>query len=241
MFANENQQIQFISAAGDYFFLLNKGYPEKPVNELVGNRYRLPSELRKVLYRGVLKREEAEKNYARLTSAPLRDVCRGDTEPASLHIDGYNLLLTCLHYRLGKPMFIANDGFLRDVGGNHGRIQQEKLLFEVAEGLLRWCGARLQTLFLIYLDAPVSKSGRHAERLREIGKMLGIRLEIELVKSADYLLKQQTAGFAVTSDSGIISRLHIPVFDLARAFLEAEYSPRFFDLRKLLDPEKEKA
>jgi len=236
MFANENQRIQFISAAGDYSFLLNKGYPEKPVNELVGNRYRLPSELRKVLYRGVLKREEAEKNYARLTKpAPPR------ADTPALHIDGYNLLLTCLHYRLGKPMFIANDGFLRDVGGNHGRIQQEKLLFDVAEGLLRWCGARLQTLFLIYLDAPVSKSGRHAERLREIGKMLGIRLEIELVKSADYLVKQQTAGVAVTSDSGIISRLHIPVFDLARTFLEAEYSPRFFDLRKLLDPEKEKA
>ena len=236
MFANEKQRIQFISAVRDYSFLLNKGYPEKPVNELVGNRYRLPSELRKILYRGVLKREEAEVNYARRTELQ----SSGDGTPV-LHIDGYNLLLTCLHYRLGKPMFIANDGFLRDVGGNHGRIQQEKLLFDVAEGLLRWCAARLQTLFLIYLDAPVSKSGRHAERLREMGKELGIRMEIELAKSADYLLKQQTAGFAVTSDSGIIPRLRIPVIDLARTFLEAEYSPRFFDLRGLLEMEGEKA
>jgi hypothetical protein len=42
----------FINACHDYYYLLNRHFPERGVLKLVGDRYRLDGDQRTVLYRG---------------------------------------------------------------------------------------------------------------------------------------------------------------------------------------------
>ena len=83
----------FQQALKDYFYLIDRSYPEKGSLKLVGDRYMLSTDLRNLLYRGVTSRENSKQRSARLV----------DTPHAPLIIDGYNVLFTLLNYRLALP------------------------------------------------------------------------------------------------------------------------------------------
>jgi hypothetical protein len=45
---------EFTSACRDYFYLIDKNYPERGSLKIVGDRYRLSGDQRTILYRGYL-------------------------------------------------------------------------------------------------------------------------------------------------------------------------------------------
>jgi len=49
----------FKHAVKDYFFLINKKYPEKETVKLIGDRYRLTGLQRTVLFRGITSKKKA--------------------------------------------------------------------------------------------------------------------------------------------------------------------------------------
>jgi len=153
--------------------LLDKDYPLDASLKLVGDRYRLSHNGRMMLYRGIL----SPKSFPRSISPSF---VRSPWERASLGVDGYQYLSTLMNYMHGHPMFIATDGFLRDVGGAHGRIADHRGFERMAEITAEYLAAlNLQSL-TFFLDAPVSSSGRQAGFLREAFAQRSINAEVRL-------------------------------------------------------------
>jgi hypothetical protein len=209
----------FPSAASDYLFLVDKGYPETPSVRLVGDRYRLSREERTMLFRGVCPARKARERREKLSPVPCSpEIC----------LDGYNVLFTILNYRQGRKLFVASDGFLRDAGSLHGRVSDQDLLAEIARDLFGFLRERGAAAATVLLDAPISRSGEHAALFRGLLAGAGLGGGCEVCASADGRLKALRPACAATSDTAIIDALPGKVYDLARDYLESRYAARFF-------------
>lgn len=217
---------EFISACRDYFYLIDRKYPERGSLKIVGDRYRLSGDQRTILYRGISSRGRSILRRKKLT-----EMNRGiDT----LVIDGYNVLLTIMNYRLGRNMFISTDNILRDAGSLHGRIRQEDLFIECA-GMLMDYLAKIKPAFLeFFLDAPVSHSERHAAWIRDAIRNYSLNGNCNVVRSADHEMKVSGKGIIATSDTVIIENSACQVADLSFYVLRDFFNPIFFDLNKII-------
>ena len=92
-------------AANEYLWLLSRGYPQKSSLKMVGDKFGLTRDMRQVLYRGISAEEKAKARRQRIGSVSPGEV---------VLIDTYNVLFTVNNYLLGSPLFISNDGLLRD-------------------------------------------------------------------------------------------------------------------------------
>ena len=217
----------FREAAQDYFTLLNKQYPEKASIALVGDRYRLTKDERMILFRGITSHAKALSRRSKLSPSP---------RLPEIHIDGYNVLFTLLNYRLGKLLFIGNDGYLRDAGGTHGRLTHGELFLEMAKDFFSYLSSLGFQRVQVYLDSPVSHSALHAGEIRDLIRESRMEGDCTLWDSADYRLKRASAPCIASSDTAIIDALPGPFFDAARSFLEERYKPVFLDLSRWFTP-----
>lgn len=216
----------FEDAATDYFLLLNKEYPEAPTLKLVGDRYRLTGLQRIVLFRGITSEEKAASRKAKISADPCGK---------KLHVDGYNVLFSIMNYLLGKTIFIANDGMLRDSGGVYGDIEDETFFYKAADVLFDFVKKSGVQSVAIYLDSPVSNSAFHAKEFAKRMTKARIDGKIVLAKPADAELKKVSDGIIATSDSGVIDATGCEIFDLARNALAANYQ---INAHELMDSAK---
>lgn len=205
-------------AAEEYFWILSKGYPQGPALKLVGDKFSLSRDNRQILYRGVAPEVKAGARRKKVGA-----VKEGDL----VLIDTYNVLFTVNNYLLGKPLFISNDGFLRDAGEMRGRIVSKahfsrsvSLMLEV---LQIWPGA----IYIHYLDQPVSHSGRLSVELKKDMAEMGIEGDAITVKSADQKLVQEKSDAICTSDGAIIDNYQGRVTDLPRFLLQHFFQANF--------------
>jgi hypothetical protein len=193
-------------AAQDFRYLLNRGYPRKASLELVGNRYGLTFDERHLLHRGVFSDEHSEAREKKIIS--LKAVRNKD-----LAIDGHNVLITVEAGLSGRPLVLADDGFVRDISGLSGSFKKteitDKALRLIVTFLKKWIPR--QTLFL--LDAPISKSGILAQELRTLLKKEGLPGDALAVKVPEKILIG-FQGVIATSDTAIIDQSK-RVIDLA--------------------------
>ena len=216
----------FPEAARDYRLLLDRGYPTAASLKLVGDRYALDKPARMILFRGILP--------GSLSAAIAKRVIHTVPAGSRASVDGYNVLFTLLNYRAGHPLFLATDSLVRDAGGAHGRIRDEAVFRDCAERMVFRLGELGVSEAVIYLDSPVSGSGRLAEALRDLLAEARVPGRVELAASADPPVRDFEGGVAATSDSAIARSARSPVFDLARDILESSFGARFPDLRDLL-------
>ncbi|MCK4763030.1 MAG: DUF434 domain-containing protein [Candidatus Aminicenantes bacterium] len=216
---------KFKDALQDYYFLLNRDYAEKPAVKLVGDRYRLSSVERLILYRGVTSGKKAPARKAKLSA---------DLKGKKLYIDGYNVLFTIKNYLLGRPVFLANDGFMRDCGEVYGKVENETFFFRAVDLLLEYlCGCGVSAVE-VFFDSPTSGSENHAGEVEKRLAAVGTAGEVFLVKYADRELRKKKDGVIATSDSEIIDAVDCPAADLAREVLETNFGINLLDLGKLL-------
>jgi hypothetical protein len=193
-------------AAEDFRYLLNRGYPRKASLELVGNRYGLTFDERHLLHRGVFSDEHSEARRKKIIS--VKAVRNKD-----LAIDGHNVLITVEAGLSGRPLILADDGFVRDISGLSASFKKT----EVTDQALRLIVAFLKkwrprhTLFLF--DAPISKSGILAQELRALLKREGLPGDALAMKVPEKTLIG-FKGVVATSDTAIIDRSK-RVIDLA--------------------------
>lgn len=209
----------FEKAVADYLYLLEKGYPQKSILKIVGDRYQLVSTERSMLYRGVVTSADRE--------------LRKEKKPEQLHegvmltVDGYNVIRTVGSYLLGRPVFIAMDGFLRDAAEMHRSTLKKKVLDRTLDLLINYLYSVQPAEVMVYLDEPVSKSGDLASRLNETFEQNNITGSALTAHSPDHHLKAVTQGIICTADSAIIDAAQVPVFDLAKALLDRKFHPEF--------------
>ena len=205
-------------AAEEYFWMLSRGYPQPPALKLVGDKFMLSRDMRQILYRGVAPAVQAQSRREKIDA-----VREGDL----VLIDTYNVLFTVNNYLLGKPLFMSNDGLLRDAGEMHGRIvdkaQFSRSVSLMLEVLQMWPAAK----FINYLDEPVSYSGRLSIELCKDMAEMGIEGDAFTVKSPDQSLMHEKSDAICTSDGAIIDRYQGRVIDLPRFLLQHYFEAEF--------------
>lgn len=214
-------------AAEEYFWFLSKGYPQGPALKLVGDKFKLTRDMRQVLYRGVI-----PDKLAAIRRNKIASVKKGDL----VLVDTYNVLFTVNNYLLGRPLFMSNDGMLRDAGEMRGRIinkpQFSRSISMMLEVLQKWPGAS----YIHYLDEPVSHSGRLSIELCKDMVQMGIEGDAHTVKSPDQMLIKKPSNAICTSDGGIIDQYQGRVIDLPRFLLKHHFQSDFPELIPSLHP-----
>jgi hypothetical protein len=207
----------FQDAIQDYRYLKNRGYPDKAALKLVSDHHRLNSVLRNCLFRAIFSYSDCENRKAKLIAA-------GDVEGHVLGVDWYNVLITVESYLKGFPVFISDDGLVRDSSGVHGSYKPGKITERAIGEILSLITALKPSRVELFLDSPISFSGDMAEELRSrLSRTLPVPYSVSVFPSADYPLKSFD-GIVATSDSSIIDREQVyPVIDLARHVLERSF------------------
>ena len=212
----------FRQAIQDYFGLLEKRYPQKAILRLVGDRYKLSRTERNILYRGVASREESLRRKEKLIPP---DHMNNQT----LHIDALNQLYPVAAYLNGDPVFLSTDGLLRDAAAVHGTGWLNKHLdraMSLTDDLITKSNIEEVHYFV---DEKVNHSHEVASKIRQLSSQ-DITTQINLSRQVDQKLRNMESGIIATSDSQVIDRSQVPVFDLARHVLTENFSPDFFNL-----------
>lgn len=207
-------------AAADYRWLLDRGYPDQPALKIVGDRYRLSSVGRAMLYRGVFSSPDSVRRFARLVEA---------TE-GEMTVDGHNVLFTAWNCLAGRPIVVATDGFVRDIGGTRSRLPRDHRFTRIARLLCDALVSLRPAGVTILLDEPLPWSREHAAELRELWATIGgapsTPAEVRTEPSVDGVVAATNAGVIATSDTAIVDRCPVPVVDLGglivRAFARAD-------------------
>jgi len=203
-------------AAREYVWMLTKGYPQKASLKMVGDKFMLSRDMRQVLYRGISSEISAAERMKKLGS-----ISKGDL----VLVDTYNVLFTVNNYLLGKHLFISNDGMYRDAGEMRGRIINKPVFARTVSLLLELMKEYAGSSFMLYLDEPVSHSGRLSKELQKEMVQHGIKGEALTVKSPDYMLRHERSDAICTSDSAIIDHYTGRVIDLPREILDRYFQP----------------
>jgi len=120
-----------------------------------------------------------------------------------LVIDGLNVITTIEVALAGGVLLLCRDACMRDMASFHGnyRLVQETeravaILVDVVESMK-------PSEVMVYIDRPVSNSGRLAEIIRTTAAAKGSRLEAMTADRVDETLKASTAVVA-TADSSVL-------------------------------------
>ena len=219
----------FTEAVRDYKFFLSKKYPQKTLLKMVGDRYKLSGTERAMLYRGVAPHEKANSR---------RDKLIGESELKGklLCVDAFNQLLTIASYLQGRIVFLSNDGFLRDASEIHGKEINTVLPARAVEILIGYLAKTEIAGISLYFDKQVSGCETFYNKLSRLLPGFILQPEIIFSDTVDKDIINWPEGIICTSDSTIIEKSILKIFDLARNTLEYHFWPKFFDLNSILTP-----
>lgn len=213
----------FGKAKEDYVWLINRGYNERIAKKFVGDHYRLSGTERSVLFRGLFNRQDSIKRRRRLVAAD--KICE-----KMLHIDGFNVAYTISAYLAGRPVFIANDGLLRDAAEFHGKRVKKDLLERSIALIFSFLSDVKPGRADFFIDKPLHNSSHMFESLRNHLRESKIAGELASLEKPDELLLKMRTGIICSSDSQIIDRSELDVFDLSRHVLVKHFGARFAEL-----------
>lgn len=202
-------KIKLNNAATEMYFLINHGYDIKSTSTFIGNHYMLSQRQRMALARMVstkeqlLIRKNKELSISNLTK--------------KVYIDGFNTIIT-LEVALSSSLLIKGmDNTIRDLAGLRGNyriIDKTKLAIKLILKTLDELGIEES---VIYLDRPVSNSGRLKALIDEMALDYYVKVIVDIVFDVDRKLEKHEG--VITSDSIILDNC-ISWFNLNRRIVE---------------------
>jgi len=186
-------------AVTDVRYLLDRGYPVKGAITFVCNHYRLDIKWRYVFTRVVFDKDT-------IKSRRKKTVKCEDLKGEVVLVDGYNVLIGVESALKGEPVYLCDDGFLRDIRGVFRNYRcsglTEWAMNEILGVFTGFTPLRVEFLF----DSQISKSGEMArwveKKLRDVGLEGGTRTS----RHVDHDLKQSN-GIIATADGSIIDKV----------------------------------
>ncbi|MCB2220865.1 MAG: DUF434 domain-containing protein [Bacteroidetes bacterium] len=222
---------QFLKAVDDYVHFTGRAYPPNTIHKLVADRYKLTRQERSMLFRGIFNVKESDKRSKKRVQ---KEAVSGKI----LTVDTLNQLLAIVSYLNGKMVYLASDGFVRDVAEYHGNIPHnihlERAIEKVMQSLLKL--NPLHTDFIIDRQVPEHKS--IAAMIRFDAFEERFPFQVIITDKTDQRLKTVTKGIIATSDTQIIDQTKKSVFDLAHYVLSDHFQPKFPDLFALLQKKR---
>ena len=182
-------------AVQDCVYLLDRGYAIESVLDVVGRRYSLRTRQRLALRRTICSTEQSrERECKRRELQQLRG--------SRVEVDGFNLVIG-LEVALSAGLLLRGcDSAIRDLAGLRGtyRMVQETdaALSLLGRVLLQYQPSGLH----VFLDRPLSNSGRLKGRILEQAAAWPFEVEVELVANPDRELRGR--DWVVSSDSAVL-------------------------------------
>ncbi len=194
------RQLELLQKAADEVqFLLDRGYDIKSVTTFVGNHYMFSERQRLALARSVSAKEYIQK---RIHKELLQ--IRREYLPETVHIDGFNTIITLEVALSGSPVLYCRDGVLRDLAGLRGTYR----IIDKTQEALRLLLGHLELLdiqeVVFYLDAPVSNSGRLSGLIRECSHEYHISVQTQIIPDVDRVLERMEG--VISGDAIILNR-----------------------------------
>ena len=187
-----------IKAAREVQFLLDRGYEIKPTTTFIGTHYMFSERQRLALARMVSPME-------RITERKSKELLQKEEKklPKTVHIDGFNTIITLEVALSGSPVLYCGDGTIRDLAGLRGTY---RIIDQTKEAIMRI----LQQLDVLkienacfYLDAPVSNSGRLSSLIMECADKYNVSVKTQVINDVDRVL-EQLAG-VISGDAIILN------------------------------------
>ncbi len=181
------------TAAEEVFYLISRGYPTTPATRFVGDHYQLSERQRLALARSVSPLQSVLSRRSRQVT---------DIKDQTIYIDGFNVIIGLEIAFSQSMLFRCLDGTVRDLAGLHGTyrlIPQTDLAVKALLGALDDLGV---SRAVIYLDKPVSNSGRLKQRIYEFSENIGFDLDVFVEDPVDAILK--TKPLIATGDAIIL-------------------------------------
>jgi hypothetical protein len=184
-------------AAEEIVFLLGRGYPLATAVEVVGGHHQFETRQRVALQRMLCSPDQRSRRQARAIE---RTAANG----RRLLIDGFNLIITIEVALSGGLVLDCADGTVRDLAGLRGSYHPVDETDVALDLIGRELGALQPASARIFLDAPVSNSGRLRARILDWAHRWPFPVDAEVVPNPDAILSR--AENAVSSDSAILDR-----------------------------------
>lgn len=182
-------------AQSDILVMLDRSYPIKSVSTLVGNHYQLTERQRLAVVRATAPTADVHARKAKQMT--------DGVDGGMIYIDGLNVMITLETALSGTTLFRCMDGTVRDLAAIRGTYR----LIEHTRTAAEWLGGYLETIgasrVTVYLDAPVSNTGRLKALLADSWEPYGFDLDIQLVPNADVMLYDKEN--VITSDAIILN------------------------------------
>lgn len=184
-------------AAGDVTCLLDRGYPLKSAVTFCANHFQLSARQRAALMRSCASAKQIMDRRKRE---------RGPDSLAGAHldIDGLNTIITLETGLSGSVVLLCSDGAVRDIAGLHGTYRLRPVTDTAILLIAQKTTDTLLGSVTLWLDRPVSNSGRLAERIRNLWPAGAPTLSVSVVPDVDRQLAQ--AALVATSDAVILDR-----------------------------------
>lgn len=213
-------------ATHELAWLIERGYASPSALKLVGDRHALTARQRSAIERAAVPDATAGVRRARRVDV---SALRGRT----LAIDGFNVLIVGESALSGAPIFVGRDEAVRDLGGVHGswhRVAETERVIEALRAIVIASGcARVR----VFLDAPVSNSGRLRGMIEAsfAAQASMPPFEVSLVPNADHALRAETDAVIASADGWVIDGASSWI-ELVRPIAEhASMTPWWIDLR----------
>jgi hypothetical protein len=175
---------------------VNRGYPKESAIRFVSDHNRLPEEQRFVLARVVVASDTAKLRRDKIL--PLAAL-RG----RALFVDGYNVLISVESLLGGKPVYLCDDGFLRDIQGIFSSYRPSNLTAPALDVIFDLIASACPSVTEVLLDQQISMSGRLAALTRRTMAEHDVRGMVRTARDVDRQLKGME-GVIATGDGNII-------------------------------------
>lgn len=210
----EKQLPNLKASAEEVYYLLNRGYSVKNASTFVGNHHLLSERQRLAIARAV----SPEKQIQIRKEKQLSD---SDLKGRIIHIDGFNTIIT-LEIAFSESLLLdCMDGTVRDLAGLRGTYR----LVDKTDTALNAIYETLSELQIekavFYLDAPVSNSGRLAQRIHELFEHAPFVVETKIENAVDFLLKQQQ-DCIISADAIILDECQC-WYNLTRRIIDSHF------------------
>ncbi|MFW5644294.1 MAG: DUF5616 domain-containing protein [Bacteroidota bacterium] len=144
-------------------------------------------------------------------------------------------MFTIGNYLNGRPVFLSDDGFLRDAGELRGRFTRKKQLQRILRILYDFFYKNKNNNYINFIDKPISNSGSLAGEMNAFFRKNELNGCAETCDSPDHWIIQYAlpADVVCTSDSLIIDQVTCPVFDLSFHLINENFHPEIMDIGEL--------
>ncbi len=200
------------AAAGDIYYLLNRGYNMKSASVFTGNHYMLSERQRLALARMV-----SPEKQLKIRTAKCRETLeKGET----VYIDGFNTIITLEIALSGTTLLKCMDRTVRDLAGLRGTYS----LIDKTPAAIHLIGEALEEIMagraVFYMDAPVSNTGRLAACIHKELAPYSFETETEVINNVDSVLSG--LGNIITGDAIILDKCKSWI-NLTRKIIDKEF------------------